>query len=56
MATGGFLSHGATPIAGWFLLGKIPLEWMMQWGTPILGNLQLMAILSHMSRSPLMGK
>ena len=23
---GGFHSHGGTPIAGWFLLGKIPLK------------------------------
>ena len=23
---GGFLSHGGTTIAGWFLLGKIPLK------------------------------
>ena len=39
--TGGFQSHGGTPIAGWFLLGKIPLKWMRTGGTPILGNLQL---------------
>ena len=24
LRTGGFHSHGGTPIAGWFLLGKIP--------------------------------
>ena len=28
---------GRTP-NGWFLLGKIPLEWMMTGGCPILGN------------------
>ena len=26
------------PPNGWFLLGNIPLEWMMTGGTPILGN------------------
>ena len=26
------------PIAGWFFLGEILLEWMMTRGTPILGN------------------
>ena len=30
-----FPGHGGTPIAGWFLLGKIPLKWR---GTTIYGN------------------
>ena len=30
--------HGGTPVAGWFLLGKILLKWMITRGTPILGN------------------
>ena len=29
---------GGTPIAGWFLLGTIPLKRMMTGGTPISGN------------------
>ena len=33
------------PIAGWFLLGKIPLKWMMTGGTAISGNHQI--YLSH---------
>ena len=33
-----FHGHGGTPIAGWFLLGKIRWKWMMTWGTPISGN------------------
>ena len=33
---GGFHSHGATPIASWFLLGKTLLKWMITGGTPIL--------------------
>ena len=35
---GGFHSHGGTPIAGWFVMEKIPMKWMMTRGTPILGN------------------
>ena len=39
---GGFHSHGGTPRAGWFLLGKITenpkQKWMMTRGTPISGN------------------
>ena len=34
-----FPGMGAPP-NGWFLLGKIPLKWMI-WGYPILGNLQI---------------
>ena len=30
---GGVHSHGGTPIAGWFLFGKIPLIWMMNRGS-----------------------
>ena len=33
--------NGGYPIAGWFLLGKIPLKWMMTGGTPILRNPQM---------------
>ena len=29
--------NGGTPIAGWFLVGKI-LRWMIFWGTPIYGT------------------
>ena len=41
---GDFHSHGGTPIAGWFLLGKIPsfeMEMDDDWGTPISGNFHL---------------
>ena len=27
--------HGGTPIAGWFMLGKIPLKWMITRGSPM---------------------
>ena len=38
----GFHGHGGYPqLAGWFLLRKIPLKWMMTRGTPILGNLHI---------------
>ena len=30
--------NGGTPIAGWFLLGKILLKWMITRGTPLYGN------------------
>jgi hypothetical protein len=30
---GGFLSHGGTPIAGWFVSWKILFKWMI-WGYP----------------------
>ena len=41
MVCGGFHSHGATPIAGWFVV-EIPfLKWMMTGGTPNLGNLHV---------------
>ena len=29
------------PNNGWFLLGRLPLKWMMTGGTPILGNPQI---------------
>ena len=32
---------GGTPIAGWFLIGKIQLKWMMTGVPPILGNLHI---------------
>ena len=35
---GDFHSHGGTPMAGWFLLGKSPLKWMITGGTPLSGN------------------
>ena len=35
---GGFHGHGGTPIAGWFLLGKLPSRNGWFGGTPILGN------------------
>ena len=35
---GGFLSHGGTPIAGWFISWKIPTKKWMIWGYPISGN------------------
>ena len=31
------------PKKGWFLLGEIPLKWMMTGGTPILGNPQIVS-------------
>ena len=40
----GFYSHGGFPIAGWFLLGKMPWKWMMTGGIPIPGNLHLRII------------
>ena len=36
---GGFPTMGVPPKNAWFLLGKIPLKWMMTGGTPISGNL-----------------
>ena len=30
----GFNSHGGTPIAGWFISGKMPLNWMITGGYP----------------------
>ena len=38
----GLHSHGSTPIAGWFIWWKFPSTWMMNRGTPILGNAQLL--------------
>ena len=40
---GGFPArHGGTPIAGWFMSWKIPIQkWMMTGGSPISGNLQM---------------
>ena len=35
MGYGGFLSHGNPPVARWFLLGKMRLNWMMTGGTPM---------------------
>ena len=32
---GGVHSHGGTPTAGWFMLGKIPLKWMITRGSPM---------------------
>ena len=54
MKHGGFHGHGGTPIAGWFLLGKTPLNWMI-WefgGTPILGNHHMLMGLNPVSQLP----
>ena len=34
--------NGNTPIADWSISWKIPLKWMMNRGTPILGNLHIL--------------
>ena len=39
--------NGGTPIAGWFLLGKILVKWMMTGGTPILGNHHMLEYLDR---------
>ena len=43
--------NGRSPIAGWFLLGTIPLRWMMTGGTPILGNHHLIITKNDLSIS-----
>ena len=37
----GFPINGGSPIAGWFIRENPNLQWMMKWGTPILGNLHM---------------
>jgi hypothetical protein len=37
---GGFLSHGGSPIAGWFIMENPKITWT--WGYPISSNLHVM--------------
>ena len=40
----GLSINGGSPVAGWYITEKPIKYWMIKWGTPIFGNLQLYSL------------